>query len=119
MNVSVPAVELGNRENISKVVTFMIPLFIVLYYMYLPSEKTWGYISGLMITFMIGLFVLFCRCDTPQMNTSYMLIALILYCVLTMIISLNMKKLSKARYFVLNMVVQYSIFLNLYALGKL
>lgn len=92
---------------------FLLPLFIVFYYMYSDDGRR-SQITGAIITFLIGSVIMLCKCDKSNTNTFVLLIALLVYSLVAMFISLNINKLSKFKYFVINTIVQYSIYLNMF-----
>lgn len=114
---SSPAVEAisKNTGKITKVMSFLLPLFIIFYYMYSSNSKNITLVSGVLITFLIGLVLFLCNCsENRSMNTMVIVGALLAYSVVAMLVSINIKKLSKFKYILINSIVQYSLFLNLF-----
>lgn len=112
-----PAVEAISRNSgkITKGLSFLLPMFIILYYMYTSNSKTITLLSGVLITFLIGLVLFFCGCnENKPMNTMVIIGALFAYSLIAMLVSINIKKLSKFKYIIINGIVQYSLFLNLF-----
>lgn len=114
---SSPTVEAISRNSgkITKGISFLLPLFIIFYYMYSSNSKTITLVSGVLITFLIGLVLFFCGCnENKPINTMLIVGALFAYSSIAMLVSINIKKLSKFKYILINSIVQYSLFLNLF-----
>jgi hypothetical protein len=108
----------GNENILPKIIAAILPLVIVIYYMYQDNTSYLNLFMGILITFLIGLVAFLCGCNTMKTNKK-MFITLgivILYAVIATMTSVNIKKLSKFRYFWVNSIVQYSLFLNIFIL---
>jgi hypothetical protein len=106
---------LQGSNIVGKVISGILPLVIVIYFMY-QTNHTWSSLFiGMSIIFLIGLVAFLCGCQQePRTKTLVTLLSLLLYSIIATTTSINIKKLSKYKYFWVNTIVQYSIFLNLF-----
>lgn len=107
-----------NDNAMSKIIAATLPLVIVVYYMYQDSSSYLNLFLGIFITFLIGLVAFLCGCNAKQPTSKLLLTAgiVIAYAIVATMTSVNIKKLSKFRYFWVNLIVQYSLFLNIFIL---
>jgi hypothetical protein len=99
--------------NFPKYIIFILPLFIVIYYLYVPDKRS-SYLIGVLITFLFTMVMLFCNCEKKKQATSVLLLTLLAYAFISNALSSSSPKKSKFRYFLSNFIIQLSIFLNLF-----
>lgn len=93
----------------------VLPLAIAIYYAYVPASR-WAYGAGVAVTFLCAAMALFCRCDTQTPRTAVVAGVLFVYALVAMYISINLPKKSKLRHMLLNTLVQYSVYFNVFLL---
>jgi xanthine/uracil permease len=101
---------------LSKIIAGTLPLVIVIYYMYQSTNSYLNLFLGIFITFLIGLVAFLCGCRDKQPSSKVMITVgiVICYAIVATMTSVNIKKLSKFRYFWVNLIVQYSLFINVF-----
>lgn len=106
---------LQGSNIVGKVISGILPLVIVIYFMYQNNQSWSSLFIGMSIIFLIGLVAFLCGCQQElKTKTLIILLSLLLYSVVATTTSINIKKLSKFKYFWVNTIVQYSLFLNLF-----
>ena len=101
----------------SMAISAALPLFIVFYFMYQDSYSYTNMGIGIGIIFLVGMVAFLCgKCDTKGMGASALKTIgfILVYSLLATLTSTNIKKSSKLKYFWVNLLVQYSLYLNVF-----
>lgn len=115
------AVPDSSKFNVSKMASGILPLLIVIYYMYSDAYSYKNILLGILLTFFVGylLFLCGCREDSDRRSQLILIGSLLVYALVGSMLSVSIKKSSKFKYFWANLVAQYSLYINLFIILSL